>query len=74
MKLVSSCCVTLPVVMFSIWGLWSIGGNADEVKISTISTTQCPANIDIHSSTDIFRDGNTGEGGERGGTYINTAY
>ena len=27
----------------SIWGLGSIGGNADEVEISTVSITQCPA-------------------------------
>ena len=48
-----------------IWCLGSIGGNADEV---TVSTTQCPAHSDIHSSTDIFREFNTGEGGGRGGT------
>ena len=53
-----------------IWGLGSIGGNADEVEISTVSTTQCPAHSDIHSSTDIFREVNTGEGGDRGGTCI----
>ena len=51
-----------------IWGLGSIGGNADEVEISTVSTTQCPAHSDIHSSTAISREGNTGEGGDRGGT------
>ena len=49
----------------SIWGLESIGGNVDEVEISTVSTTQCPAHSDIHSSTDIFREVNTGEGGDR---------
>ena len=37
-----------------IWGLGSIGGNVDEVEISTVSTTQCPAYSHIHSSTDIF--------------------
>ena len=43
-----------------IWGLRSIGGNVDEVEISTVSTTQCPAYSDIHSSTDISREVNTG--------------
>ena len=52
-----------------IWGLGSIGGNVDEVEISTVSTTQCPAHSDIHSSIDISREVNTGEGGDRrGGT------
>ena len=52
-----------------IWDLGSIGGNVDEVEISTVSTTQCPAHSDIHSSaSDIFREVNTGEGGDRGGT------
>ena len=51
-----------------IWSLGSISGNVDEVEISTVSTTQCPAHSDIHSSTDIFREVNTGEGGSRGGT------
>ena len=51
-----------------IWDLGSIGGNVDEVEISTVSTTQCPAHSDIHSSTDIFREINTGKGGDRGGT------
>ena len=54
----------------SIWGLGSIGGNVDEVEISTVSTTQCPAHSDIHSFTDISREANTGEGGDgRGGTW-----
>ena len=52
-----------------IWGLGSVGGNVDEVEISTVSTTQSPAHSDIHSSTDIFREANTGEGGNRGGTW-----
>ena len=52
----------------SIWSPGSIGGNVDEVEISTVSTTQCPAHSDIHSSTDISREANTGEGGDRGGT------
>ena len=51
-----------------IWGLGSICGNADEVEISTVSTTQCPAHSDIHSSTDISREFSTGEGSDRGGT------
>ena len=51
-----------------IWGLVSIGGDADEVEISTVSTTQCPAHSDIHSSTDTSRESNTGEGGNRGWT------
>ena len=51
-----------------IWALESIGGDVDEVEISTVSTTQCPAHSDIHSSTDIFREVNTGEEGERRGT------
>ena len=45
-----------------IWSLGSIGGNVDEVEISTVSTTQCPAHSDIHSSNDIFREFNAGEG------------
>ena len=52
-----------------IWGLGSIGGDADEVGISTVSTTQCPAHSDIHSSIDIFREFNTREGGDRRWTY-----
>ena len=51
-----------------IWGLVSIGGNVDKVEISTVSTTQCPAQSHAHSSTDIFREVNTGEDGDRGGT------
>ena len=43
-----------------IWGLRSVGGNVDEVEISTVSTTQCPA----HSHTDLFREVNTGESGD----------
>jgi len=52
----------------SIWSLGSISGNVDEVEISTFSTTQCPAHSDIHSSTDISREVNTGEGRDRGRT------
>jgi len=52
----------------SIRGLGSVGGNVDEVEISTVSTTQYPAHSDIHSSTDISSNINTGEGGDRGGT------
>ena len=52
-----------------IWGLGSIGGTVDEVEISIVSTTQCPAHSDIHSSTDIFREVNTGGEGYRGRTW-----
>ena len=52
----------------SIWRLGSISGDVDEVEISTVSTTQCPAHSHIHNSTNVFRDVNTGEGGDRGGT------
>jgi len=51
-----------------IWGLGIIGGDVDEVEISTVSTTQCPAHIDTHSSIDILREVGTGESGERGST------
>ena len=51
-----------------IWGLGGIGGNVNEEKVSSVSITQCPAHSDIHSSTDILRKANTGEGGDRGGT------
>ena len=51
-----------------IWGLGSVGGNVDEVEISTVTTTQCPAHSDIHSSTDISREVNTGEDGDSGRT------
>ena len=51
-----------------VWGLGSIGGNADEVEISTVSTTQCPAHSNIHSSTDIFREVSTEEGIDGGRT------
>ena len=51
-----------------IWGLGSVGGDADEEEISTVSTTQCPAHSHIHSSTNIFREFSTGEGGDRGRT------
>ena len=52
----------------SVWGLGIIGGDVDEVEISTVSNTQCPAHRDIHSSIGILREVNTGEGGERGAT------
>ena len=51
----------------SIWGLGIIGGNVDEVEISTAFITQCPSHGDTHISS-IFRDANTGENGERGRT------
>ena len=54
--------------------LGSVAGNADEVEISTVTRTQCPAHSDIHSSTDIFRKANTGEGGNRRGTWMRTIY
>ena len=50
-----------------IWGLGSIGGDVDEVEISTVSITQCPAHSDIHSSINIYGEVNTREGGDRGG-------
>ena len=53
-----------------IWGLGSVGSNVDEVEISTVSITQCPAHSDIHSSTDIFREFSTGESSGRRGNYI----
>ena len=59
------------VQKFSIWSLGSIGANVDEVEVSIVSITQCPAHSDTHSSTDIFRDANTGEGGDRGRTWRN---
>ena len=46
--------------------LGSIGGNADEVEISS---TQCPAHSDIHSSTAISREVNKGEDRDRGRTW-----
>ena len=54
-----------------IWGLGSISGNVDEVEISIVSTIECPAHSDIHSSTDIFREVNTGECRDRGRTWKN---
>ena len=51
-----------------IWCIRSIGGNVDAVEISTVCTTQCPTYSDILSSTDIIRECNTGEIGDRGGT------
>ena len=58
----------------SIWGLGIIGGNVDEVKISTVSTAQCPAHRDIHSSISILIEVNTGEGGDRRETWRNKPY
>ena len=52
----------------SIWGLGSISGNSDEVETNTLSTTQRPAHSDIHNSTDIFREVDTGEDGDWGWT------
>ena len=53
---------------FPIRGLGSIGGNVDEIEISTASLAQCPAQSHIHSSTSISREVNAGEGGDRGWT------
>ena len=52
----------------SIWDLGSIGGNVNEVGISTVFPTQCPVYNDVHSSTVIFTEVNTGESGDRWGT------
>ena len=57
---------TAGVQKSSIWRLGIIGGNVDEVEISTVSTTQCPAHSDTHSSLAILREVGTGEVGERG--------
>ena len=62
------------VQKFPIWDLGSVGGNVDEVGISTVSTTQSPAHSDSHSSTDISRDVNTGEGGDRGRSWRNKQF
>ena len=50
-----------------ISSLGNVAGNVDEVEISTVSTPQCPAHNDIHSSTDISREVNTGEARDSGG-------
>lgn len=42
-----------------VWGLGSVGDDVDKVGICI---TPCPAQSNIHSSIDIFRDINTGEG------------
>ena len=53
----------------TIWGLGSIGGDADQVEISTVSTIQCPAHSYIHSSTtDVFREVNTEGSRDREGS------
>ena len=51
-----------------IWDFRSISGKVDEVEISTVSTTQCPAHSHIHSFTAIFRNVHTGES-DRGGSW-----
>ena len=51
-----------------IWGLGSVGGDVDEVEISTVSTIQSPAHSDIYRSTDMFIDANTREVGDGGET------
>jgi len=50
----------------SIWSWRSIGGNVDEVEISTVSTTQCPAHSDIHCSINTSKEFNTGKSRDRG--------
>ena len=52
----------------SIWGLGSIGGNVDEIEISTASIAQCPAQSHIHSPASISREVNAGKSGDRGWT------
>ena len=49
-----------------IWDPESIACNVDEVEVSTVSTTQCPVHSDIYSSSYIFRESITGEGGDGG--------
>ena len=51
-----------------IWDLGSVGGNVDEVEISTVSTTQRPAHSGIHRSINISREVNTGESRNGRGT------
>lgn len=53
----------------SIRGLGFISGNIDDVGFNTISTDQCPAHSNTHSSIGTIREANTGEGRERGGTW-----
>jgi len=48
-----------------------LGGDVNEVKISSVSTTQCPAHSDTHSSIGIFREVNTQQSGNRGGPWGN---
>ena len=55
---------TVDVQKSSIWGLRSIGGNVDEVETNTLSITHRPVHSYIHSSTDIFREDDTGEDGD----------
>ena len=52
----------------SIWGLRIIGGNVDEIEISSVSTTQYPGQSDIHSSIGILREANTQQSGDSGET------
>jgi len=51
-----------------IRGLGSIGGNGDEVEISTVSTTQWPVHSYIQRSTNISRQVNTRESRDSSGT------
>ena len=52
----------------SIWMIRIIGDNVNEVEINSVSTTQCPAHSDPHSSIGIFREVNTRQSGDRGGS------
>ena len=59
--------VTGDVQKSSIWRQGSIGGNVDEIA-NALSIKQGPAESDIHSSTDIFREANKRENGNCGRT------
>ena len=39
-----------------IWSLRSVGGDVDEVEISTVSKTYCPPHSDIHISINKYRE------------------
>jgi len=59
------CDIGSDVQTSSIWDLGSIGGNVDEIEISTVSTTQCPVHGNIHNSIGIFSEVHTREKGHR---------
>ena len=50
-----------------IWSLGSVGSDVDEVEISNVSITQCPAQSHIHCFTDRFRNVMKVKGGDGGG-------